>query len=142
MLARGVAGWHAQRRLDFVTHSLGGILVRVAVANGRLPRRRIGRVVMLGPPNGGSELADILPALPGVGSLYAALAGPAGLELGTRSSAVPPRLPPVEFDLGVIAGNHCVNPLLSALLGGPSDGKARVTRTRVADPEADGVEHL
>lgn len=131
-VARGVAGWHPGRRLDFVAHSLGGILVRVAAAKGWLPPHRIGRVVMLGTPNGGSELADILPELPGIGALYCTLAGPAGLEIGTTIAAVPPRLPPVEFDCGVIAGNRNANPILSAMLGGPNDGRVRVDRTRVA----------
>jgi pimeloyl-ACP methyl ester carboxylesterase len=129
-VARGIAAWHPERRLDFVAHSLGGILVRVAAAHGWLPADRIGRVVMLGTPNGGSELADILPALPALRPVYTALTGPAGLELGTQSSAVPARLPTVEFELGVIAGNRSINPIFSTLLGGPNDGMVRVDCTR------------
>jgi triacylglycerol lipase len=135
MLAAGVAQrvteWASDGTLDFVTHSLGGILVRVAVASGALPRDRVGRVVMLGTPNEGSELADLLPAMPMLGSLYARLTGPAGLELGTTESGVPGRLPPVDFEVGVIAGDRSWNPWFSALLGEPNDGKVRVERTRV-----------
>lgn len=131
-VARVVAEWHPERRLDFVAHSLGGILLRVAAEKDWIPHHRIGRVVMLGPPNGGSELADILPTLPGLRPVYATLTGPAGLELGTTSSALPPRLPAVEFELGVIAGNRSVNPIFSVLLGGPNDGMVRVDRTRAA----------
>jgi hypothetical protein len=126
-----VRDWGNGHTLDFVTHSLGGILLRVAVAQGWVAAERIRRVVMLGPPNGGSELVDILSSLPTVGALYRRLTGPAGLELGTGATGVPARLPPVPFELGVIAGNRSANPLFSALLAEPNDGKVRVERARV-----------
>ena len=130
-VARRLRDWEGGRPLDFITHSLGGILVRVAVAEGWLSADRIRRVVMLGPPNGGSELVDILPALPLLGGLYRLVTGPAGLELGTAVNGVPARLPPVPFEVGIIAGNRSLNPVFSAMLGGPSDGKVRVDRARV-----------
>ena len=134
-LARDVADrisqWHATAKLDFVTHSLGGILVRAARAYGYLPRERIRRVVMLGPPNAGSEVVDVFQALPVVASIYAALTGPAGAQLGTTASGLPAQLPPVDFELGVIAGNRSFNPIFSAILGAENDGKVRVDRTRV-----------
>ena len=131
MVAREIGQWEAGRPLDFVTHSLGGILLRVALADGTLPLDRVRRVVMLGPPNGGSELADRLPTLRLLGPLYRRFTGPAGLELGTTSHGVPARLPPVEFELGVIAGNRSMNPFFSAILGAPNDGKVRVDRAAV-----------
>lgn len=131
MVAREIGQWDAGRPLDFVTHSLGGILLRVAVADGMLPLDRVRRVVMLGPPNGGSELADKLPRLRIVGPLYQRFTGPAGLELGTTASGVPAQLPAVGFELGVIAGNRSMNPFFSAMLGAPNDGKVRVDRARV-----------
>ena len=131
MVAREIGQWESGRPLDFVTHSLGGILLRVAVASGMLPLDRVHRVVMLGPPNGGSELADRLPTVPLVGSLYRRFTGPAGRELGTTLAGVPAQLPPVAFDLGVIAGNRSMNPFFSAILGAPNDGKVRVDRARV-----------
>ena len=131
-MAQVVTAWADNGPLDFVTHSLGGILVRAAVASGALPRDRMGRVVMLGTPNEGSELADLLPTIPVIGSFYARVTGPAGLELGTTADGVPGRLPPVDFEVGVIAGDRSWNPWFSALLGEPNDGKVRVERTRVA----------
>ena len=130
-VARQIGEWEETGPLHFVTHSLGGILVRIAVASGELPRERIGRVVMLGTPNEGSELADLLAAMPVVGRLYSRLTGPAGLELGTTETGLPARLPAVDFEVGVIAGNRSWNPWFSALLREPNDGKVRVERTKV-----------
>ncbi len=113
------------QRVHFVTHSLGGILVRVYAA-ARKPAA-LGRVVMLAPPNEGSELADALASNP----LYRAATGPAGQQLGTGSNSVPLRLGPVEFELGVIAGNRTLNPVYSHIVPGVDDGKVSVDRARV-----------
>ena len=118
-------------RLHFVTHSLGGILLRVATALGVLPVERIARVVMLGPPNGGTELVDTLTSRPCLATVYRQLTGPAGMELGVAAGSVPDRLPPVSFELGVIAGTRSVNPVFSALIPSPNDGKVPVARTAV-----------
>jgi triacylglycerol lipase len=135
-LAREVAGeivhWAAADRVSAVTHSMGGLLLRVAVAEGFLGVGQLGRVVMLGPPNRGSELADRLPEIPIVGPVYERTIGPAGRELGTRPGSLASQLPPVPFEVGVIAGTRSWNPFFSHLLGGPSDGKVRVDRTPVA----------
>lgn len=127
-----IAAWEPHHRIDVVTHSLGGLVVRAAVAQGILPVRRVRRVVMLAPPNGGSELADRLPAVPLLGAMYARVTGPAGRQLGTGLGSFAAQLPPVEFDVGIIAGTWSWNPIFSRLLGGPNDGKVRVERTKVA----------
>ena len=111
--------------LHFVTHSLGGILLRQYLTTESCPR--LGRVVMLGPPNGGSEVVDVLGRVPG----FKWLNGPAGLQLGTDSQSVPQQLPAVDFEVGVIAGRRSINWLLSLLLPGANDGKVTVARTRV-----------
>ena len=63
-------------RIHFVTHSLGGILVRQYLSENEIPE--LGRVVMLGPPNQGSLAADEMADVPG----YDWLNGPAGKQLG------------------------------------------------------------
>jgi endonuclease/exonuclease/phosphatase family metal-dependent hydrolase len=110
--------------VHFVTHSMGGILVRAYLAS--RPSYG-GRVVMLSPPNQGSEVVDALAPSP----LLTALLGPAGSRLGTDSLGLPAELGPVGFSLGVIAGNRSLNPIGSWLIPGPDDGKVAVERARV-----------
>ena len=114
----------------FVTHSMGGILVRDYV--NRYGSANIGRVVMLGPPNQGSEAVDKLRFLPVFGWLH----GPAGLQLGTDQQSRVKQLGAVDFELGVIAGTQSINPLLSVLIPGTDDGKVSVENTKVAGMKA------
>ena len=111
--------------IHFVTHSLGGILVRQLAATH--PQTPIGRVVMLAPPNHGSEVTDTLRDW----WLYRRLTGPSGQQLGTRATDVPPRLGPATFEVGVIAGRRSFNPLFSSWLPGANDGKVSVATTRL-----------
>lgn len=122
-------------RIHFVTHSLGGILVRSYFSRHTDPR--LGRVVMLGPPNRGSEVVDQLKGW----QLFQKINGPAGAELGTDARSVPNRLPPVNFELGVIAGDRSINWINSLMITGPDDGKVSVERTKVAGMKAHLVVH-
>ena len=117
----------------FVTHSMGGILVRDYVD--RHGSAGIGRVVMLGPPNQGSEAVDKLRFLPVFGWLH----GPAGLQLGTDQQSRVKQLGAVDFELGVIAGTQSINPLLSVLIPGSDDGKVSVENTKVLGMKAHKV---
>ena len=111
--------------VHFVTHSLGGILLRQYLSDNEIPE--LGRVVMLGPPNQGSAAVDELGGMPGFDWVH----GPAGRQLGKGEESVPLRLGPVDFELGVIAGNRTIDPITSAVLDDPNDGRVSVEDTRV-----------
>lgn len=113
-------------RIHFVTHSMGGILVRQLAKDERYAAR-IGRVVMMGVPNHGSEIIDLV----GNWALFKLIAGPAGPQLGTGPGALAHALGPANFEAGIIAGRTSFNPLLSLLLPGADDGKVSVSSTKL-----------
>jgi triacylglycerol lipase len=115
----------ANDKIHFVAHSLGGILVRKYLKNQEI--ENVGRVVMLGPPNQGSKAVDELAGVPGIDWIN----GPAGRQLGKGPASVPLALGPVDFELGVIAGTRTIDPITSAVLDDPDDGKVSVEDTKI-----------
>jgi hypothetical protein len=125
-LAPLIAAHRDAPRLHFVTHSLGGILLRLHLRDHAVPN--LGRVVMLAPPNAGSELADHLKS----NGLYRTATGPAGQQLGPGSLPVLAGPWPVHAgELGIIAGDRSLNPWFSSHLPGPDDGKVTVVSARL-----------
>ena len=113
------------RRVHFLTHSLGGIVVRALLARHESDAR-LGNVVMLAPPNQGSQLANRF----GDSQLFRAATGPAGQQLRAGPGSVASGLGPVDYIVGVIAGNKAIRPL-SRLLDSESDGKITLEESRL-----------
>lgn len=122
--------------IHFVTHSMGGILVRQIQATD--PIENISRVVMLSPPNQGSEVTDRI----GHWWLYKKINGPAGQQLGTEGESLVKQLGPINFDCGVITGDRSINWINSLMITGSDDGKVSTTSSQVEGVAAHKVVHV
>lgn len=110
-----------------VAHSLGGILIRYYLQSGGLPPGS--RIVMLAPPNHGSEVADRFRSWP----LYRWFLGSVGQQLGTGADSIVHQLRPIVAEVGVIAANRSVQPWFSRLIAGEDDGAVSVVSTRLEE---------
>lgn len=115
------------RRIHFVTHSLGGILARYYLQDHHI--ENLGRIVMLAPPNRGSEVTDQMRE----GFFYQTIMGPAAQELGTEASSLPNSLKPIPGEIGIIAGRTDDEPWFLPEIPGEDDGKVAVERTKLAE---------
>jgi pimeloyl-ACP methyl ester carboxylesterase len=113
------------KKIHFVTHSMGGILVRHYLKNNPMPS--LGRVVMLSPPNKGTELTKLFADT----DWFKDKIGPAGKQLNPSHNSWVNQLGSVDFELGIIAGNYNGNLLTSWLLPGPDDGVVSVESMKV-----------
>ena len=114
-----------EMNVNFVTHSMGGILVRKYLSKNKI--KNLGRVVMLGPPNKGSEVVDKLGNVPG----FHFINGDAGMQLGTGKLSIPNTVGKADFDVGIIAGSWSINWILSSLIPGNDDGKVSIESTKL-----------
>ncbi|MFK5954565.1 MAG: alpha/beta hydrolase [Desulfobacterium sp.] len=111
--------------ISFVSHSMGGIIVRYLAEKKLISH--MGRVVMLSPPNQGSEIVDRI----GKTKIFQIINGPVGAELGTDSKSMPLRLGAATFEVGIITGSRSINPILSLLIEGKDDGKVSIERAKL-----------
>jgi pimeloyl-ACP methyl ester carboxylesterase len=114
-----------QGKVHFVGHSLGALLIRAYLHD--KPRIQPARVVLLGPPNNGSELVDSF----GQTRWFEILLGPTAQQLGTQGQNFPQSLSAPDYELGIIAGNHSINPLGSWIIPGEDDGMVSIKSTRI-----------
>ncbi len=123
-LAEGAA------QVDVVTHSMGGIVLRRLLALTALPK--LGRIVMIAPPNNGSLVARRMLDNP----LVRTVLGPAAQELCDGAQLLASCALP-ENPLMVIAGTKSrdmrnpISLLTSSFLDEPSDGTVTVAETRL-----------
>lgn len=116
--------YHHSEPLHFVGHSMGSIIIRELIRVHRPPN--LGRVVMIAPPNQGTPLVDFLRQF----KLYRKIYGPAGQQLGTKADGIYRQLVPIDYPVGVIAGNKSVDWFFSRfILKGDDDGKVPVSYT-------------
>ncbi len=115
--------------VHFVTHSMGGIVLRGWLDQQDPVPANLCRVVMFAPPNQGSSLVDRI----GTWKLFKLSTGVNGGRLSTDPDSYPNQLGPWPEgpELGIIAGNRPINPLLAYWTGGPGDGKVRVAETKL-----------
>ena len=111
--------------VHFVGHSLGGLLIRAYL--GRHRPENLGRVVLLGAPNKGSELADRDESVP---DTILAMAGPTAKALRTGPDGFPASLPAPDYPVGVIAGTRD-NAVSNQWLPVPNDGMVSVDSARL-----------
>ncbi len=113
--------------IHFVTHSLGGIMVRYYLQEHKIDN--LGKIVMLSPPNNGSEVADFLKDV----YVYKLAMGPAGQQLGTDTESLPKSMSPIEANVGIITGNKTLDPWFSPLIPGADDGKVSVESAKLKE---------
>ncbi len=123
----GAAKETGDGRVHFVGYSMGGLIIRAFLR--RYRPANLGRVVMVGTPNNGSQIADFLKNWP----LYRKVYGPAGQQLITDQTAMTELFGTVDYELGIIAGNRTIDPVSSLIIGirVPNDGKVSVESTRL-----------
>lgn len=112
-------------RLNFVTHSLGSLIVRKFLHDSRPPN--LGRVVMIGPPNHGSTAADEAQQY----ALLSEFMGENLARLGTGENSIVSTLGPADFEVGIIAGEVAINPVFGRVLEGRNDGAVTVESAKL-----------
>lgn len=88
------------KKINFVTHSMGGIIVRYLLQDDDI--KNVGRIVMLAPPNQGSDLASKFSS----NKIIRYLLGPALAELVNIEDGFINTLIPLDNEIGIIAGKY------------------------------------
>lgn len=116
-LVPAFSDFSADDTLHFVTHSMGGILLRVYLEKYSHPE--IGKIVMIAPPNKGSEITDFFHK----NIIYKKRYGEAGNQLTKDIQQNLSLSDSLYFDIGIIAGNKSHLPFFSCFIKGKDDGK-------------------
>lgn len=117
-------------QLHFVGHSMGGLIIRELLHQDTPDN--IGRIVMLGTPNHGSEVVDFMLKTPVLKQLFSAFFGPAAAQMQVVDNAYLKELQIPVVPIGIIAGENYIDPIGGMLLlPAPNDGKVSVKSTKL-----------
>ncbi|MDA1016237.1 MAG: alpha/beta fold hydrolase [Planctomycetota bacterium] len=111
--------------INFVVHSMGGLLVRSYLSKHN--DKRIKRMVMLGVPNNGANLADIFKG----NVLFRTVMGPAGQQLVEDPQGLIKKLPIPEFEFAIIAGGRNTETGFNPFVPGDDDGTVAVESAKL-----------
>ncbi len=124
-LASAIKSLNGIEEINFVTHSMGGLVVRAFLANNE--ESRVGRLVMLGVPNKGAKMADMTHGW----SIFRWTLGPAGQQLVSDEDGFIAKLPTPKNEFAVIAGSRGTLTGYNPLIPGDDDGTVTVQSTRL-----------
>ena len=118
-----------KKKIHFVTYSSGGLIIRRYLE--KYPLLKLGRVVMIAPPNHGSKLVDFLKKY--LNFIYRFIAGVLGQQLGTgKNDYIHKTLKQsINFDLGIIAGLGSLSPFSYFIIDEPHDGMTSIESTKL-----------
>ena len=119
-------------KIDIVTHSMGALLIRYYLSQNNC--LNLGRVVMISPPNKGSDLTNLYFKFPFNKWLDIPV-----LEQLKPNSDFLLTLPPVNYEVGIIASTRTINPVFSAFIDGEDDGVVTLESMKL-DNQKDYVE--
>jgi triacylglycerol esterase/lipase EstA (alpha/beta hydrolase family) len=132
-LAKVIDGLEGVDEINFVGHSLGNLVIRHYFGDAASglqdgpPRNRIGRIVMLAPPNQGALMAQRFRNNP----VFHVVWGTAGQELADDWSRLENRLAVPDCQFGVIAGGKGDAGGSNPLLPGDDDFVVSIDETRL-----------
>ena len=115
------------KEINFVVHSMGGLIVRSYLQQSQETDQRIKRMVMLGVPNLGAKMANVVQK----NVLYKAIYGPAGQQLVDDPDGLIASLPTPGFEFAVISGGRGTDDGYNPLIPGDDDGTVTVESTRL-----------
>ncbi len=118
-------------KVSFVTHSMGGLVVRhlLAMDSAWKQRIKVGRIVQIAPPNQGAEMAGWVSRF----RPYQLVFGRAGQGLSPRAAK---SIPTLNYPFAIIAGGKGDEVGFNPLLSGDDDGVVRVSETALMYAQA------
>ncbi|MDG2385496.1 MAG: alpha/beta hydrolase [Pirellulaceae bacterium] len=127
-----ISGLDEVKQVDFVGHSLGNLVIRRYLHDQLQARSphvgpRVGRIVMLAPPNGGAQMAERMQNI----GLFHFLVGTSGSELAREWNLVQQTLATPKQEFGVIAGDVNKPQDGNPLIDGPDDLVVSVAETKL-----------